>query len=158
MWTQCAYTVQAAGCSGVPCRTARNAGRTELCAALAASADGRNRPHVEYLRRGSVAIKLIKRTAAYKPLWSTVSRTVLWWAGKLARADGTTCAAAAGIGYRNLAWDFANDALRHQRERRPCQSWPAQDEQSVAKVPGASWWRDAQNEREFEQRLKVLTI
>ncbi len=56
--------------------------------------------HIDFLRRGATAIKVVKRSAHYSFLWATVNRRVLAWAGQLARSDVACCPAAGALASR----------------------------------------------------------
>ena len=114
--------------------------------------------HVDFLRRGSTAVKLLKRAEAYRSLWTVVCRTVLTRAGRLARSNPDQCAALAALSWRDARWDGPNEALRHRRLRRPAQSWPAQYERSVVRLLGTDWMTLAQDEKAFATRVKALVF
>ena len=113
---------------------------------------------MELFRRGAVAVRLVKNSAAYRPLWGIVNRQVLSWAGRLSRHDPSTCAASAAIKFRDVAWDQVNDLKRHEKLRRPKQNWPATFERAVAKLLGVTWAEDAQDAKAFERKVKAITF
>ena len=115
-------------------------------------------PHVDFLRRVAVAVRLVKKSTAYRPLWGIVNRQVLSWAGRLAREDPSTCAAAAALKFRDVAWDQVYDLKRHEKLRRPQQNWPATFERAVAKLLGVNWAEDAQDAKAYERKVKAMTF
>ena len=114
--------------------------------------------YVDFLRRGAAAVRFIKRTTAYRPSWGIVCRMVLTWAGHLACEDPATNAPAAALGHRDAAWDQQNDLLRHERIRRPSQSWPACYEKAVTKLLGFKWATEAQDQKAYAKRITQMTV